>query len=197
MLIFRPELLKLKNVGINAVPSSAFFTNKDRDAEKTKAESIIEEIINENNCSKVFCEELISLKLSELFIELFRENSDYFSLCEKNRLEKGETFSLEPMQRAIKYIEQNYQLDLSLELTADKAGLSPYYFSRLFKKTTGTNYNVYLNQVRVDNAEYLIKTTDEHIIDIAYQTGFKSIRTFNRVFKSFRGIPPQSIRKEI
>ncbi len=196
MLIFPSDMLSFKSLGIKAEIASSFFgcdTGFDKNCLiKTK----IEDIIAESSNTQAFQKQMINIMLTNLFVSLFREQKDYFELCESKIRTGNKQLSAEPMQRALTYIEQNYAEEITLETAADESGLSPYYFSRLFKKTTGTNFNVYLNQVRVDSAVKFIESTDENIIDIALKTGFKSIRTFNRVFKSLKGTTPNKIRQK-
>jgi len=102
---------------------------------------------------------------------------------------------LKIMQIALQYIETNYTQDISLKDTAKISNMSFFYFSRLFNQITGKNYKSYLNSVRVEKAEeLLLSDLNKSIMDIAYESGFKSIRTFNRVYKSVKGCIPSNIR---
>ncbi len=98
------------------------------------------------------------------------------------------------VKKAIEYINQHYRDEITLDTISNIVALSPGYFSRLFAKYSGTNFNSYLGRVRVNAAEKLIKTTHDSIISIAYECGFNSIRTFNRTFKSIKGCSPSQLR---
>jgi len=69
-----------------------------------------------------------------------------------------------------------------------------FYFSRIFKDISGMNYKTYLNLVRFNKAEIMIKTSNKPITDIAFECGFTSIRTFNRVYKGIKGDIPSNGR---
>jgi AraC-like DNA-binding protein len=97
------------------------------------------------------------------------------------------------IKHAMEFIENNYTNDISLASISDEIHFSTYYFSRLFKRFTGTNFVTYLNKVRIEHAEVLIKTSDKSITDISFECGFKSVRTFNRVFKKLKGYTPSSL----
>lgn len=97
-------------------------------------------------------------------------------------------------QRAIKYIENNYALAISLEKVAQHLGITEVYFSRVFIKVTGLNFKTYLNKLRIEKAKNMILYSDDPIVEIACKCGFGSIRTFNRVFKSEKGIAPTQLR---
>ena len=194
IMLFMPEMSGLSSAGITDVELKSAFLSFEGDKED-KISSLMEQLIKENNNKSMLSEQLAKVKLTEFVMNVLRHGEGYYDLC-RNTSGTGKKQALKPMQKALKYLEDNYTDDISLQSISDIAQLSPFYFSRLFKDTTGTNYNTYLSQLRIESAEELIKKTNNNIIDIAYQTGFKSIRTFNRTFKSLRGYTPQSIRRE-
>jgi len=101
---------------------------------------------------------------------------------------------IKAMKNAIDYIENYFSEDISLVVAAKKANLSIFYFSRVFKDISGMNYKTYLNSVRVNKAENMLETTNKSITDIAFECGFNSIRTFNRVYKEIKGDIPSNGR---
>ena len=82
-----------------------------------------------------------------------------------------------------KYIEDNYDKEISLEDAAAKVCVTPYYLSRLFKKEMGNNFNNYLTDIRLNKAKQLLRNTSKSIKEIAYDAGFNSQAYFCRVFK--------------
>jgi AraC-like DNA-binding protein len=154
--------------------------------------NILEAIFQENNIKKDFYELFINSKILELFTLLFRHCPTYsIESCKNNKT----LFYTEAIQEAIRYIEDNYQEDISLEEIAEKVKFSPTYFSTLFKKYCGVNFKAYLNNMRIAKAEMMIKNSDKNILNIAYELGFNSIRAFNRTFKAVKGYTPSSLRK--
>lgn len=95
----------------------------------------------------------------------------------------------------LKYIEQNYANDITLEKLADIAGYSPYHFSRIFKKYSNMTFINFLNRRRIKAAELLLLESGSSITDVAMQVGFASLTTFNRVFKSINGCTPSEYKK--
>ncbi len=95
----------------------------------------------------------------------------------------------------LKYIEQNYANDITLEELASIAGYSTYHFSRIFKKYSSTTFINFLNRRRVKAAELLLLESGSSITDVAMQVGFASLTTFNRVFKSINGCTPSEYKK--
>lgn len=94
------------------------------------------------------------------------------------------------------YIEQYYMLDLDLEKVASLCGYSSSYFSRSFRKYFGINFVQYLQQVRLDNAKQLLKTSSLTVAEISERTGFQSLSYFSTIFKRETGMAPNQYRGE-
>lgn len=103
--------------------------------------------------------------------------------------------TLDKINIACSYIMENCEQELTLESVADYIGFSSCYFSRIFKQATGYNFVEYLTLQRVKRAQALLSDSNLAITDISYQAGFKSISTFNRVFKQYRSCSPREYRK--
>ncbi|MBO5223674.1 MAG: AraC family transcriptional regulator [Clostridia bacterium] len=95
----------------------------------------------------------------------------------------------------LSYIENNFTSDISLHTLSESIGYDYEYISRIFNKTFGINFKMLINQYRCDYAENLIRTSTLTLSDIAMNSGFQSIRSFNRVFKSLTGKRPSEIRE--
>ena len=98
-----------------------------------------------------------------------------------------------------KYIDENYDKEISLEGVAAKICVTPYYLSRLFKKEMGNTFNNYVTEVRINKAKHLLRTTYKSIKEVCFDTGFNSQPYFCMVFKKLEGMSPseyiQSLRK--
>jgi YesN/AraC family two-component response regulator len=99
------------------------------------------------------------------------------------------------LQQMIEFIQKHLGESISLQDVAEYVGFSQSYCSKYIKKKTQMNFLEYLNNERVEKALELLRTSDKPITTIAYETGFTSIQSFNRVFKSFCGISPTQYRK--
>ncbi len=93
-----------------------------------------------------------------------------------------------------KYIEENYQRDLSLSLLAKEFMMSGKYLSSVFKKTTGMNLNRYINIVRINRAEVMLCETDISVQDISYLCGYSDCSYFTKVFRDIKGETPTEYR---
>lgn len=98
-------------------------------------------------------------------------------------------------QIVLKYIENNYASDITLNDLAKIAGYSEYHFSRIFKKYSNTTFINFLNRRRIKASELLLLENGSSITDIAMQVGFSSLTTFNRVFKNINGCTPTEYKK--
>lgn len=89
-----------------------------------------------------------------------------------------------------KYVEQNFKDNISLSIISGISNLAPQSFCRLFKKRTGKSFVAYLNELRVKQACKYLAETDWTIAEIAYNSGFKTVSNFNKLFKSVTGSSP-------
>lgn len=93
------------------------------------------------------------------------------------------------------FIETNYRRDLTLQDVARSVYLSPYYFSRLFKRETGVNFAKYLSLTRINAAKKLMADYPGMVLkEIAAQVGYHDPRYFSSVFKRLTGVLPSEYR---
>lgn len=98
--------------------------------------------------------------------------------------------------KLLRYIEDHYSEDISLDHLGATFGLSPYYISRLFKNQAQMGLINYLNQYRLSMAKkMLLQHPDVTIKFVSLQTGFKSSSYFCAMFKKSEGISPVAFRK--
>ncbi len=95
------------------------------------------------------------------------------------------------------FVEENYSKDCTLSNLSKIIGYDYSYLSRYFKKTIGISFNSYVTNYRISNACYLMENTALPILQCAYDSGFTSLRTFNRSFKENLKITPTQYRKNI
>ncbi|MDR3170820.1 MAG: response regulator [Treponema sp.] len=97
------------------------------------------------------------------------------------------------IRRIEKYVESNYMKNISVVDAASEAGLSPNYFSNLFKKCYGLSFVGYLNGIRIAKACELIAEGKFKIYEIAEKTGFTDYKYFSTVFRKITGKSPSRI----
>ena len=116
--------------------------------------------------------------------------------CIKWRIENAKDGKNYVVGNAKRYIEFNYMRDdMSLDTIAREVGLSPTYFSALFKKETGCCLTNYLNKVRIDKSKQLLCCTSKMIYEIAFEVGFQDYRYFSQIFKKYTGQTPRQFQK--
>lgn len=100
-------------------------------------------------------------------------------------------------EELLKYVEDNYYTDITLDKASRLCNMSYYYFSRQFKKLMGRTFIEYVNYIRIREAERLLTTTDLNITQVALETGFSNSSYFIKQFKSKKGISPKKFRDSI
>lgn len=98
-------------------------------------------------------------------------------------------------EKALTYIKNHYHEQISLKDVADHVGLSQSHFSAVFHQFIGINFSQYIQILRIDEAIHMLQGSNRKIIDIALETGFSNIRSFNRVFRNLTGSSPSSFIK--
>ena len=106
------------------------------------------------------------------------------------------THSLRTEQRILNYCQQHYLEPITSEHVAAALGLSRSHVSHTFSNTLNTSFPTYINSLRLNDAIRLLAETKLPIIDIASQSGFTSLRTFNRIFTDHFGFSPSQCRKQ-
>ncbi|MFI3325973.1 MAG: AraC family transcriptional regulator [Clostridia bacterium] len=93
------------------------------------------------------------------------------------------------------YIQNNFSENISLDILSKKFGVSKYKISRLFTYSINVSLTDYVNTLRIEQAKTLLKKPDSSVISTAFNCGFESQQTFNRVFKKLTGITPKEYKK--
>ena len=97
--------------------------------------------------------------------------------------------------RAIDYVKKNYMKKITLEEVASHVYLSPAYFSKVFKEEMNTNFNNYLNRVRIEMSKKLLLDDSISLVDISNYVGYEDQSYFSKVFKKMVGISPGKYRE--
>lgn len=96
------------------------------------------------------------------------------------------------LQRVVDYIHEHLDQDLTLATLAAIARMSPSYFSRLFKQSTGLSPHQYVIRCRIDRAKQLLRQGKLRIAEIAYRLGFTHQSHFSHHFKRLVGSSPKA-----
>jgi YesN/AraC family two-component response regulator len=99
--------------------------------------------------------------------------------------------------KALEYIRERFNQDLSLDEVASHVYLNPAYFCRLFKQETGENIINYLIKIRMINAIEIMRSSNHKISEIGILVGYKNSKYFSRVFKNYTGCTPSNYQMKI
>lgn len=177
------EMQGVKNLLADAERGLAFSESDARKAEKHFSDMIIHTGID---------------KMVDFFMLLrILVNSDKKrNLCSENYKMLFDEHGNKKMTDVFSYIRENFKKPLSLKEVSNVAGMSPYSFSRYFKKNSGAGFVEYLTQVRTNKACYMLRETEFQVQDIATDCGFASISNFNKQFRKTVGLSPRDYRAQ-
>lgn len=133
---------------------------------------------------------LSKLLLAELLIYI----KEYIHVLEQKEYESHQIVN-NKVDKIIKYICKHYTEDLTLTSIAEQFYISPFYLSKIFKRSTNLSIVEYINSLRIRQAKELLETSSTKIAEIAEIVGFSSSSHFSRTFKLVTGLSPQQYKK--
>lgn len=98
------------------------------------------------------------------------------------------------IRKAIRFIKSNFEKPLGLKTVAEEVGFEPNYFSYQFSKNMGVSFKTFVNEVRLNYAARKLEESAMPITEIAFNSGFGSVATFNRQFMKRYGLTPSNYR---
>ena len=101
------------------------------------------------------------------------------------------------IHKIFSFVENNFSGDCSLVKLSEITTYDYSYLSRYFKKNIGISFNSYVMHYRLSHVCYLLENTTQSIAECAFESGFSSLRSFNRAFKENIKISPKQYRKNI
>ena len=104
--------------------------------------------------------------------------------------------SHDSIKNVMNYCSQNYTEHLTLDVLAKELHLNKYYISHIFKERMNIGFSDFINSLRIEHACLLLEKGG-NITEVAFASGFSSIRTFNRVFAQNTGMSPREYLKKI
>jgi AraC-like DNA-binding protein len=98
--------------------------------------------------------------------------------------------------RAREYLAANFNERILLADAAALAGLSPFYFQRLFAETFSETPHEFVTRLRIDHAKKLLLAGNHSVTDICFDAGYESLGSFSTRFHSLTGLSPAAFRRE-
>jgi AraC family transcriptional regulator len=145
---------------------------------------ILTDIVDRYKENKPLPESVISYSIHRMLTEMILISSDH----------KYEDNATNPVLDAMTYIESNYHRKITINELSDYVNISPFHFSRLFKKETNYSPYEFIIKIRIDKARILLKKTHKSIKEIAFEVGFNCESNFVDAFHKRVNQTPKSFR---
>ncbi|MNJ30825.1 HTH-type transcriptional regulator YesS [compost metagenome] len=96
---------------------------------------------------------------------------------------------------AKKYVDEQLLGEINMAVIANYCNVSYTYFSKMFKESTGMNFQDYVTMKRMDYAKEALNGINVKICDVASALGYSNPKNFTRVFKNYCGMSPKEYQK--
>ena len=100
------------------------------------------------------------------------------------------------IKATLKVIENEFTSDLSMDLLAEKAGVSKFHLAREFKRYIGSTIHEYLILTRLSHSKELLKYSNKSVEQVAEECGFHHTSHFIRIFREHEKCTPLRYRKD-
>ena len=181
---------------VSALPIMSNYHKIDHTVDKKLADDIADRMfrIRELYDNKTFFSETKSKMLVDDMLVMIGEHLSKRDVDELVQSPASEG-DKKHIRAALTYIDEHFMEGITQTEVAEYVGLSPYYFSRMFKKIMNKNISSYISEVRLKYAIGIMADDSMTIMDCAFKSGFQSITAFNRAFKECFGCSPSEYRK--
>jgi AraC family transcriptional regulator len=151
--------------------------------------NLISELKFNKEGSRLYAETAAAL----LSIHLFQKYSSWKQVAKQytGGLSQGN------LQQVLDYINSYLDENLSLHELANLVHISPYYFARLFKQSTGMAPHQYVTKCRIKKATQLLTQQNLSVLEITQQVGFQSQSHFTTLFRRSLGVTPTEYRRSL
>lgn len=156
----------------------------------SKIQVLFYEMLDEYNQFDQFSNEILKGMLLKLFSSLVR-----FTRVHPNMPPLKLSHTNNAILKSLIYLCDNWYNNPSLSQTAKYIGLTPTYFSRLFKTVTGTSYTQYILLIKLQNCRILLMQTTLSLEDISQRTGFCNANYLCNTFKKYYHETPTEFRQ--
>ncbi len=150
-------------------------------------EILIDMMLQEEKIDDESTKESLELLLRRFFIQCMR-----YCTFRTNSLETSSEDN--SILLAAQYIADHFNQPITLDDMARMASLSPSYFSKKFRQTTGMGMKEYLSYVRLKHASQELLSTKHSVTDVAINCGFNDSNYFKDAFKKMYGLSPRAYR---
>jgi AraC-like DNA-binding protein/ligand-binding sensor protein len=133
----------------------------------------------------------------ESMLRLLSSFAQHLSLIANELMIKSVSSEPPAVTKARAFIAEHLGEELSLEQVARAAGMSPFYFCKVFKTATALTFTDYVARARVEKTKQILLNPNARVSEAAYEAGFQSLSQFNRVFRRVEGQAPSAYREHL
>jgi AraC-like DNA-binding protein/ligand-binding sensor protein len=133
----------------------------------------------------------------ESVVRLLTSFAQHLSLVSNELMIKQTSAEPPAVGKARAFIGDHLGEELSLTSVARAAGMSSFYFCKIFKGATGVTFTDYVARARVEKTKQLLLNPHMRVSEAAYEAGFQSLSQFNRVFRRIEGQAPSACRDHL
>lgn len=177
----RTALMRQKDI-------SQYLHFKPKNPEDKKLEELLLQLLAEMNhhdaASRYICKGLV--------IRILNYISTMYDFLLSSEQKKKMNWLIH--EEIIRYIEENYARITIKDLTA-RFHFNEDYYNRLIKEMTGMTYHKYVQEIRLKNAQRLLKTTDMTVEEVADLVGYQNKGYFYKIFTEKYDVTPAKFRK--
>lgn len=183
VVLISPDLLpEYKELFLRSLPKQPLITGLERTPRLRGYFNAISEVYLENKPNR----EITTRGLMTAFFSEVFETTEFLPA----------SANISIPQAILAFCMKNYQKPVTLGMISHELYISPNYISRIFSLKLRISLTDYLNYLRLTQAKQMLKETDLPILQIATDSGFRSIRTFDHVFRKAIKMTPSEYRRE-
>ena len=158
-----------------------------------EAAHLLKRILHEQSLQDEASDEVIRSLMGVFLVELCRSALKH-GLVNTPSVKSKSTGWLERLRQ---HLDTDYRKPQTLPGICSTTGMNSSYLCRAFKQYTGVTLMEYLNMRRIQAAMIHLRSTDDKIIQIAFESGFNDLAYFNRKFRTITGKTPTQYRAEV
>lgn len=178
---------------IHSLNPYALITREEYPELNAQLRGYLEEVSKEYDNQVSFSEAYIYSVMIHFFVAIGRANFDAREKFPGITSNKQHEY-IEKFMNVCNYITDHCTENINVDDLAALAGFSKFHFSRLFKQFSGVSCYEYLTRKRIAHAETLLIQPNITITEAAMHSGFGSLSTFNRIFKTVKHCTPSEYK---
>jgi len=194
-IIFDTSLLQSRYIDacetkyINPITQNRIlFKNK---IEKDKAVAkCIHSLIKEYDAKQIGFEMAVKASIYQLLVLLIR---NHVQLVLTSKEYDSRMKNLHRFNSILQFIENNYTEKITIDQLCSMVNMSRFHFCRVFKSITAKSLGEYLNLLRINKSEAMLRNSSLNITEAAMSCGFDDMNYFSRMFKKYKKVAPSSI----